>query len=103
METVAQDWKSWVEKGHLDFVCPMNYTGSCVEFENLLRNQLDVIGGRIPCYPGIGLLTGLGPVGAIRQIQITRKHKTGGFCLWSVRSPYAWVYPYLAEGITAPR
>ena len=102
-DTVAQDWPVWIERGYLDFVCPMDYTAGHSEFDHLVGHQLALVGGRIPCYPGIGLLTGLGPVGAIDQIRITRKHRTGGFVLWSFRSQYAPVFPLLGKGITATR
>ncbi|MBM4045049.1 MAG: hypothetical protein FJ279_08040, partial [Planctomycetes bacterium] len=100
-DSVGQDWKLWIEKGYLDFVCPMNYTASDAQFAALVKNQLDLVQGRIPCYPGIGLLEGLGPVGAVRQIQITRQCRTGGFVLWSVYPQYMDIYPHLGKGILA--
>ena len=97
---VGQDWGLWVKNGWLDFVCPMNYTASLAQFRNLSKAQLEVVGGKVPCYPGIGLLEGLGPVGAVRQIQATRDLGTGGFIVWSVFPEYInEVYPYLGIGI----
>ncbi len=52
--SVLQDWALWVEAGYLDFLCPMDYTDSDASFEGLVRNQLELVGGRIPVYPGIG-------------------------------------------------
>ncbi len=101
-DSVGQDWKLWIDNGWLDFVCPMNYTASDAQFRNLTESQLEIVGGTVPCYPGIGLLTGLGPVGAIRQIQISRDLNTGGFVVWSVYSQYINdVYPYLGLGMLA--
>jgi uncharacterized lipoprotein YddW (UPF0748 family) len=100
-DTVGQDWMLWIREGYLDFVCPMDYTASDAQFNNLVADQMALVRGKVPCYPGIGLLKGLGPVGTIRQIQITRRHRTGGFAIWSVHPQYInAVYPYLGKGIT---
>ena len=59
---------------------------------------------RFVCQPwesGVGYV--LNSVGAIRQIEITRTHKTGGFTLWSFRPQYPHVFPRFGMGITAPR
>jgi uncharacterized lipoprotein YddW (UPF0748 family) len=53
-ESVAQDWPKWVKAGYLDFVCPMDYTTNDREFIALVRNQMKLIEGRVPLYPGIG-------------------------------------------------
>jgi len=101
---VGQDWALWVRNGWLDFVCPMDYTASEAQFRSLAAMQMSLVGGRVPCYPGIGLLEGLGPVGAVRQIQITRDLGTRGFIVWSVFPEYITaVYPYLGSGILRGR
>jgi uncharacterized lipoprotein YddW (UPF0748 family) len=103
-DSVGQDWELWVRSGWLDFVCPMDYTASDAQFRNQAATQLGIVGGRVPCYPGIGLLEGLGPVGAVRQIQITRDLGTGGFIVWSVFPEYIdAVYPYLGLGMLKGR
>jgi uncharacterized lipoprotein YddW (UPF0748 family) len=53
---VAQDWKLWVEKGYLDFVCPMDYTPNNARFQTLVESQRKWA-GKVPFYPGIGLST----------------------------------------------
>ncbi len=53
-ESVAQDWPEWIKAGYLDFVCPMDYTESDLGFIGLVTNQLKLVDGRIPVYPGIG-------------------------------------------------
>ncbi|WP_197231952.1 glycoside hydrolase family 10 protein [Novipirellula artificiosorum] len=52
--SVAQDWPEWIKAGYLDFVCPMDYTQSDLSFIGLVSNQLKLVNGRIPIYPGIG-------------------------------------------------
>jgi uncharacterized lipoprotein YddW (UPF0748 family) len=94
-ESVAQDWVAWVDAGYLDFICPMDYTASHTEFRVKVTTQLAQVQGKIPCYPGIGLLKGLGPVGAMRQIQICRELGAGGFVIWSVYPAYIDTYSYL--------
>ena len=84
---------------HLDFVCPMDYTGSDAQFRSLVETQLDIVQGKIPCYPGIGLLTHRSAADAIRQIEITRQLKTGGFVIWSVYPQHVDTYPCLGTGI----
>ena len=100
-DSVGQDWKLWVDKGYLDFVCPMDYTGSDAEFESQVKSQLDLVQGKIPCYPGIGLLRHRSPADAVRQIQITRRLETGGFVIWSVYPQYIDTYPCLGKGVLA--
>jgi len=52
--SVAQDWPEWIKAGHLDFVCPMDYTAKDGEFAALVRSQIKLVAGRVPLYPGIG-------------------------------------------------
>jgi uncharacterized lipoprotein YddW (UPF0748 family) len=99
-DSVGQDWLAWADAGYLDFVCPMDYTDSHTQFRALVSAQLGHLQGRVPCYPGIGLLTGLGPVGAAQQVQICRELNTGGFVVWSVYPAYIdAVYPYLGMSL----
>jgi uncharacterized lipoprotein YddW (UPF0748 family) len=100
-DAVGQDWVAWAKAGYVDFVCPMNYTGSHTQFRQLVEAELHHLGGACPCYPGIGLLKGLGPVGAIRQVKIARELGTDGFVVWSVFPQYIDTYPYLGMSLLA--
>ena len=103
-DNFGQDWDLWVREGLLDFVCPMNYTASDAQFRNMSAMQMGVVGGRIPCYPGIGLIEGLGPIGAVRQIQITRALGAGGFVVFAADPEYiSSVFPFLGMGILKGR
>ena len=53
-ESVGQDWLAWVKAGYLDFLCPMDYSNDDEAFVALVRNQMKLVEGRIPLYPGIG-------------------------------------------------
>jgi len=82
-ESVAQDWPEWIKAGLLDFVCPMDYTQSDLEFENLVVNQLKLVGGRIPVYPGIGAWR-LSPDRTVGQIYHARRLGTAGFTIFNL-------------------
>jgi uncharacterized lipoprotein YddW (UPF0748 family) len=102
-DSVGQDWKLWCEKGYLDFVCPMDYTPSNAEFENMVSLQLGWA-GKVPCYPGIGLgvWTPRGDIcKLIDQINITRRLGTGGFTVFNYGELEARdVAPLSGKGIT---
>lgn len=101
---VGQDWKLWCDRGWLDFVCPMDYTPSHRQFENMVARQVEWA-GRTPVYPGIGESASssrLGADGVIEQIQISRRYKTGGFVIFNYGVPEAKeLLPLLGLGITA--
>ncbi|MCU0913104.1 MAG: family 10 glycosylhydrolase [Planctomycetes bacterium] len=102
-DTVGQDWKLWCERGHLDFVCPMDYTASGSQFRHMIEQQLPWA-GKVPCYPGIGLSTWSDATDICRlieQIDITRQQKTGGFTIFNYGFAEATqVLPLLGEGMT---
>ncbi|MBN1347744.1 MAG: family 10 glycosylhydrolase [Phycisphaerae bacterium] len=101
-DTVAQDWKLWCEKGYLDFVCPMDYTRDSRHFDKMVGLQVQWA-GKVPCYPGIGLSVWRdGDIcRLIEQIDITRKHKTGGFTVFNYGATEAnEILPLCGMGIT---
>ncbi len=101
---VAQDWKLWIEKGYLDFVCPMQYTESAADFTHKLKSTMSWAGGRVPVVPGIGATLGLMPEGTLEQVLIARKHKAAGFVLFNYERLLADEHlPLLRLGATAPR
>ncbi len=100
---VGQDWKVWCEQGYLDFICPMDYTPTDMQFDGWVKSQLDAIQRRIPLYPGIGAFLMPGPVGTIRQIEIARGYQTGGWVIFAYGSTSAKdLFPWLPKGVTAP-
>jgi uncharacterized lipoprotein YddW (UPF0748 family) len=104
-DKVGQDWRLWCERGYLDFVCPMDYTPSNLDFEGKVARQLEWA-GRVPCYPGIGLSVWGSPrdvVKLIEQIRITRRLRTGGFTIFNYAEPEARrIVPLCGEGVTRP-
>ena len=102
-DQVGQDWKRWVDKGYLDFVCPMCYTPSAAAFEQRVRSTRNWVGERMPLLPGIGATLGQTPDQAIQQVLITRKHGTAGFVLFNYGAKLADAYlPLFKLGATRP-
>ena len=102
---VGQDWVSWINRGIVDFLCPMDYTNDFDRFENLVSEQLEYASGRVPIYPGIGASTSssfFGPDGVIVQILTTRALDTSGFIIFNYdRSLAEQDLPALGKGTTA--
>lgn len=82
-ESVGQDWAAWVQAGLLDFVCPMDYTQNDLEFQNLVRRQLELVGGRAPVYPGIGAWR-LTPDRTVGQVYLARQLGAQGFTIFNL-------------------
>jgi len=104
-ESVAQDWPKWVEAGYLDFVCPMDYTNSDLGFTNLVENQVRLVGGRIPVYPGIGATASnstLSPDRVVGQIHHARRLGAAGFTIFDFhRQTAATIIPGVGLGAGA--
>jgi uncharacterized lipoprotein YddW (UPF0748 family) len=84
-DTIGQDWKLWCERGYLDFICPMDYTENDTQFDVWVAGQREGA-GKVPVYPGIGASSSwsmLSPDRVIGQIEITRRHRTGGFVIFN--------------------
>ena len=80
----GQDWKLWIDRGWLDFVCPMEYTTSAAAFEARARSTAGWVGGKIPLMHGIGASLGQRPDQTLQQILIARKHSRDGFILFQL-------------------
>ncbi len=87
-DSIAQDWPEWIKAGYLDFVCPMNYSQSDLQFVGLVKNQLRLVADRIPVYPGIGAWR-LPPDRAVGQIHHARKLGAAGFTIFNFNSEAA--------------
>lgn len=103
--SVGQDWVAWVEAGLLDFVCPMDYTDDDAQFGQWVEKQVELVGGRIPVYPGVGVTLDRWTLSADRvagQIGIARSLGAQGFTLFDFGSYVAEsVLPGLALGVGA--
>ncbi len=84
---VGQDWPVWVERGYLDFICPMDYTDNLSGFERLVTRHNQIVGGRIPLYPGIGATAtniAMTPDRVAAEIEITRRVGSPGFVIFNL-------------------
>jgi uncharacterized lipoprotein YddW (UPF0748 family) len=106
-DSVAQDWPAWIKAGYLDYVCPMDYTTSDTEFRALVENQLKLVGGRIPVYPGIGATASSSTLSADRvvgQIHIARSLGAAGFTIFNFdRGTVQSIIPGVGLGAGAQR
>ena len=103
-DDVGQDWKLWVERGYLDFVCPMQYVTDHAEFARRTRLTRAWAAGRAAVMPGIGATLGLAPDAALRQVLIAREQKAAGFVLFNYdRSLAERHLPLLGLGATAEK
>jgi len=85
-ESVGQDWPDWIKAGYLDFVCPMDYTESDQRFAALVAQQLPLVDGRIPVYPGIGATASRSALTADRvvgQVHHARSLGAAGFTIFN--------------------
>ena len=83
-ESVGQDWVAWVEAGYVDFLCPMDYNTSDTAFVGLVENQLKLVGGRVPVYPGIGAWLLGSPDRVVGQIYHARALGAPGFTVFNL-------------------
>jgi uncharacterized lipoprotein YddW (UPF0748 family) len=83
-DSVGQDWPTWARSGWVDFVCPMNYHDEAAALKSDVARQVPLVAGTgTRLFPGIGLSTGrLDVLEALRQINVTRSARTGGFVLF---------------------
>jgi uncharacterized lipoprotein YddW (UPF0748 family) len=85
--SVGQDWGAWIAGGAVDFVCPMNYTGSRPQFESTVIRQLAIPGAAGRVFPGIGVTANganLQPDQVVEQIAALRRAGAKGFALFDL-------------------
>lgn len=88
---VGQDWREWLQKGIMDFVCPMDYRSSTALFQGDLARQKSEAGKWADkIRPGIGVTVNqLSPQETQRQIQAVRNAGLEGFVLFELTSRVA--------------
>lgn len=81
-EEKAQDWRLWLDRGWLDYVCTMTYTAPLGEFEARVRQQaMTVPAGKL--VVGIGSWKLAQPSDIHAQVNIVRRYGAAGFALFS--------------------
>ena len=79
-----QDWRTWLETGILDAVCPMAYTADADLFAQQIASAVAVAGPR-SVWAGIGVRL-LPTAQTVRHIKLTRTAGLSGFVLFSYDS-----------------
>lgn len=106
VHSVGQDWLDWLNRGYLDFACPMNYLNDLEQFQKYVRRQTGLRIRRGQIFPGIGVTarqSRLSPVETIDQINVVRAESLRGFMLYSLNPVmHREVLPILRLGVTAP-
>lgn len=103
-DNIGQDWKLWIEKGYLDFVCPMLYTTDASTFRARLAATRGWVAGKVPLMPGIGATLGLDPAGTLQQVLIARAGGGAGFVLFEYNRRLAGEHlPLLGLGATSAK
>ncbi len=104
VDSVGQDWISWLRIGLIDHAVPMNYTEDLTVLEDWLGTQTanDRFARKVLC--GIGVTateSRLEPIDVLRQIELARKAKCGGFVLFDLDETLRkTVLPVLSEGVS---
>jgi uncharacterized lipoprotein YddW (UPF0748 family) len=103
---IAQRWPDWLRSRSVDFVVPMNYTESNLEFAAWLRTQNAYPNARGRIYAGIGVAANesrLDPAQVARQIQLARQAGCPGFVLFQLNGTLRdETLPALRLGATRP-
>lgn len=90
--SIGQDWGQWVEKGIVDFVCPMNYTEDLSKFSAWTAEQMALPNARGHIWPGIGVTAAesrLDAVGTLDQIAVARAAGAAGYVLFDLNPAVA--------------
>jgi len=96
---VGQDWKLWIEKGYLDFVCPMNYTTDAKNFDGMTREQMRFVGKRVPVYPGIGSFRLPAAWRVVEQVRLAREAGSAGVTFFELNDVFLERFlPVLGSG-----
>ena len=88
---VGQDWLDWLQKGIVDFVCPMDYRPSAAMLQGDIGRQRALAGSlAAKIYPGLGVTVhNLSRQELQRQIQAVRSAGLEGYVLFEYTAPVA--------------
>lgn len=105
VESVGQDWMSWLECGYVDYVYPMNYTENAAKYAELLAVQMKKRNTAVRVVGGIGVTateSHLSSDQVIDQVNALRRGGAAGFALFDLDSYLKdEILPVLSLGISA--
>jgi uncharacterized lipoprotein YddW (UPF0748 family) len=76
-----QDWRTWLEQGLIDVLCPMAYAQDVELFGRQIRTALDFAGDR-PVWAGVAAYR-LSPTATLQHIDLARRSQAAGVVLFS--------------------
>jgi uncharacterized lipoprotein YddW (UPF0748 family) len=104
VDSVGQDWLSWLRTGLIDYAMPMNYTENLEALNDWLGTQTADPRLAAKIVSGIGVTAAesrLGPIDVLRQIDIARKKKCKGVALFDLDETLRQrILPVLSSGVT---
>ena len=81
--SLGQDWHNWIDNRSLHFVLTMSYIETPPEYDELINWDIDRIGGRTYCYPGMSLYA-FSPAIMQAEWQVGQKAAITGQTLFSL-------------------
>jgi len=106
VDSVGQDWLSWLRTGLVDQAVPMNYTESLPKLRDWLGTQTadPRLAAKIVCGLGVSATESrLGPIDVLRQIDAARQAKCAGFALFQLDDTLrSRILPVLSSGVSKP-
>jgi uncharacterized lipoprotein YddW (UPF0748 family) len=104
VDSVGQDWISWLRTGMIDYALPMNYTENLEALKDWLGTQTADRRIASKIISGIGVTAAesrLNAIDVLRQIEISRTMKCKGFALFDLDETLRQtILPILSEGVT---
>ena len=79
----GQDWRTWVEQGYVDWVCPMAYTPYPKLFERYTQYAMGVKTGKVKVFMGIGIWFKNAEYYGRQELEIAEKYGADGVVLFS--------------------
>lgn len=103
VNSVGQDWVSWIASNSVDYVVPMDYTENTNTFEEYLRQHASLKTHARKTIAGIGVTANesrLTSLQVINQIRLARKYNMAGVALFDLdRTLEVDILPYLRLGL----
>jgi len=87
IQSMGQDWATWVRNDWVTFVCPMNYEADLDRFKRYLQVQMPLAPRPDRIIPGIGVVSAssrLSPLQTLDQIEAVRTAGASGFILFDL-------------------
>jgi uncharacterized lipoprotein YddW (UPF0748 family) len=80
-ESRMQDWRTWLDQGLIDVLCPMAYTQDVDLFGRQVEAARDLAGDR-PVWAGVAAYR-LSPTATLQHIDVARRRRAAGVILFS--------------------